>query len=88
MKWFGLILETRIILILYNRVEHFHERLDALNINYANHLYEISGQLQNEDEQLSYKLETVTKGKTILYTIDGTEPTFKSETYSNPIPIE
>jgi hexosaminidase len=70
-----------------NRVEHFHERLDALNINYANHLYELNGQLLNEEGLLSYKLETVTKGKTILYTIDGTEPTFKSETYSNPIPL-
>ena len=27
------------------RVEHFNNRLDALDINYANHLYEISGEI-------------------------------------------
>ena len=29
----------------HSRVEKFHERLEALDINYANHLYEIEGDI-------------------------------------------
>ncbi len=65
------------------RVEHFHKRLDALGINYANHLFEIEGNLKPE----GYELKTLTKGKTIRFTLDGSEPDLKSDVYSKPIPI-
>ncbi|WP_335975425.1 beta-N-acetylhexosaminidase [Gaetbulibacter jejuensis] len=68
------------------RVENFHKRLDALDINYANHLYEIEGELLSNDN-LSYQLKTLTDGKTIRYTLDGSEPTLQSEIYNQPIPI-
>jgi len=71
-----------------SRLEHFHERLDALDINYANHLYEIEGELQNENVGLSYRLQTTIKDKTIRYTIDGSNPTLQSEIYSEPIKID
>jgi len=69
------------------RVENFHKRLDALNINYANHLYEIEGELLSDDNGLSYQLQTLTNGKTIRFTLDGSEPTTNSEAYTKPIPI-
>lgn len=69
-----------------NRVEHFNKRLDALGINYANHLYEVEGKLIS-DENLSYQLNTLTKGKQIRYTIDGSEPHDKSNVYYEPIKI-
>jgi len=69
------------------RLENFHNRLDALNINYANHLYKIEGELISDDKGLSYQLQTLTEGKTIRFTVDGSEPIINSEIYNNPIPI-
>jgi len=70
------------------RVENFHERLDLLNINYANHLYEIQGKLISNNQGLNYNLKTVTEGKTIRYTLDNSEPISSSKIYSNSIPIK
>ncbi|WP_353776860.1 family 20 glycosylhydrolase [Winogradskyella sp. 3972H.M.0a.05] len=70
-----------------NRVENFHKRLDALDINYANHLYEINGQLKTGNGQISYQLETLTKGKEIRFTLDGSGPDNTSTVYTGPIPI-
>jgi len=61
--------------------------LDALNINYANHLYEIEGELLSDDNGLRHQLQTLTDGKTIRFTLDGSEPTIISEAYTKPIPI-
>lgn len=65
------------------RLEHFHKRLDALDINYANHLNEVEGELGTN----GYELKTFLKNKIIRYTIDGTEPSLTSEIYSEAIPI-
>ena len=65
------------------RLEQFHKRLDALDINYANHLYEVEG----EPGPNGYELKTMIKNKTIRYTTDGTAPTINSVVYSEAIPI-
>lgn len=65
------------------RVEHFHQRLDALDINYANHLYEVKGGVVDD----GYALKSILKNKTIRFTTDGTEPSLTSEVYSSAIPI-
>ncbi|MBT8244956.1 MAG: family 20 glycosylhydrolase [Winogradskyella sp.] len=69
------------------RVEDFHKRLYVLGINYANHLYEINGEMISINNESFYKLETLTEGKDIRYTLDGNEPTLKSEIYKAEIPI-
>ncbi|AXT20561.1 beta-N-acetylhexosaminidase [Flavobacteriaceae bacterium AU392] len=69
-----------------SRVENFNNRLDALDINYANHLYEIDGKLLNNNH-ISYQLNTILPGKDIKYTIDGSKPTINSEVYTEAIPI-
>jgi hexosaminidase len=69
------------------RVENFHERLDSLNINYANHLNEIEGELISKDSQLIYQMKTISKGKIIRFSLDGSEPTQSSEVYKKSIPI-
>lgn len=67
-----------------NRVEYFHKRLDAMDINYANHLYEIEGTL---NENQAYELSTKTIGKEIRFTTDGSEPDSSSKVYESPIPF-
>lgn len=67
-----------------NRVEYFRKRMDALDINYANHLYEVSGFLNDQQE---YELSTTTLGKEIRYTTDGTQPTPSSTLYQQAIPF-
>ena len=66
-----------------SRLEYFHKRLDALDINYANHLFEIEGDLIAE----GYQLKTLTKNKAIRFTLDGSKPSLNSDIYSKPIPI-
>jgi hexosaminidase len=70
-----------------SRLENFHQRLDALDINYANHLYEIEGDLISDEGKSYYELKTLTEGKSIRYTLDGSEPTINSKVYESKIPI-
>jgi len=70
-----------------SRLENFHQRLDALDINYANHLYEIEGDLISEEGKSYYELKTLTEGKSIRYTLDGSEPIINSKVYESKIPI-
>jgi hexosaminidase len=53
------------------RVEPFLERLDVLNINYANHLYDIEGVVLKNNTELFYTLKTPTDGKKIKYRINN-----------------
>jgi len=69
------------------RVENFHKRLEALDINYANHLYEIEGRMVSLNGETVYRLESITKGKTIRFSLDGSEPSLSSDIYTSEIPI-
>lgn len=71
-----------------NRVENFHERLDALNINYANHFYEVEGDIIKKDSTIFYKLSAPTQKFDIKFTTNNTEPTTESPTYLTPIQID
>ncbi|MDC8000399.1 family 20 glycosylhydrolase [Aequorivita todarodis] len=68
----------------FSRVEGFMKRLDALNINYANYLYEIDGKILKENDRVFYELSTPTKGKEIRYALNGASPTV----YTKPFLIE
>lgn len=69
------------------RVEHFNKRFDALDINYANHLYEIEGELISENNKNHYRLSTTLDDKTIYYTTNGSPVNLHSWVYEKPIPI-
>jgi hexosaminidase len=70
-----------------NRLVHFNRRLDIMNVNYANHLYEIKGALLNKNGQLTYQLKTTTNNK-IVYSLDGERPSYDGALeYNNPIKI-
>lgn len=69
------------------RLEHFNKRLDLLDVNYANHIYDIKGKLSLSDNLTSYSLATAIEDKNIHYTTDDSEPTFTSPIYQKPINI-
>ena len=69
------------------RLEHFNKSLDAMNVNYANHLYDVKGALISKNEKLTYALETTTDKK-IMYSLNGNTPVFsENSTYTKPIEI-
>jgi hexosaminidase len=55
------------------RLEPFMDRLSALEINYANHLYEIEGSIVKKEGAVFYELKTPTEGKEIYYTTNDSE---------------
>lgn len=69
------------------RVEYFNQRLDLFGVNYANHLYEISGQMTVENGKPFYELSTLIEGKPIRYTTDGSNPSMATKLYTEKIPI-
>ena len=71
-----------------SRLEFFNKRLDAKNVQYANHLYEVKGEFINKNGKVFYEFETITKGKDIRYTTDNSEPNSNSKIYEKPISIE
>ena len=71
-----------------NRLQYFQKRLDKLNVNYANHLYEISGKLLNTNGLLHYKLKIDSDQENIYFTTDGSNPTAKSTIYTNAIKVD
>jgi hexosaminidase len=67
-----------------SRVEPFMKRMDALAINYANHLYDVSGKVLKRNDSIFYELKTPIEGKKIVYT---TNLSSEEKTYDSPVPI-
>lgn len=66
------------------RLEQYFKRLDALDVRYANHLYEISGSYKQENDQYYYQLKSASQNSHIYYSTDGSFPTIP---YTSPIEI-
>ncbi len=67
-----------------SRVETFHQRLDALGVNYAHHLYKLISMIEKNDGQILYKLQTLSANKKIKFQKDYGE----IQTYQDPIPVQ
>ena len=67
------------------RLESYQKRLDAWDVNYANHIYEVKGEVQKNDGKLSYELTTTSDSYPIFYSTDGSDPNIK---YKNPIAVD
>ena len=67
-----------------SRLESYMKRLDVLDINYANHLYELEGNIQKENEKVYYNLTTPAKDNEIRYSVNNAEFT----PYNGPIVID
>mgnify|MGYP003683024449 CR=1 FL=1 len=70
------------------RLSHFHKRLDAQNVNYANHLYEVEGEIAKRNGNLVFDLQTIIRDKTIRYTTDESSPNLQSKKYTPYLPID
>lgn len=74
-----------------SKVENILPRLAALDINYANHLFDIKGQVIKNTDGIFYSLDTPIKGKEIVYKTNATklEPLGEDgeQQYNEPIHI-
>lgn len=68
-----------------NRVTQMNQRLQQQGVQYANHIYTLTGTMQRSKNALRFKLRNNAPDKEIRYTIDGTVPTIKSALYAKPI---
>ncbi|OIQ29396.1 MAG: beta-N-acetylhexosaminidase [Bacteroidetes bacterium MedPE-SWsnd-G2] len=70
------------------KIEPYFQRLDQLDINYANHLFDIKDSIYFHENNTIIKLHTEANNKKIRYTIDGSIPTIKSELYIDSITVK
>ena len=66
-----------------SKVEKILPRLQSLDINYANHLYDITGKISKENGAISFELSSEAKGKPITYSINDS----KEIPYTEPLTI-
>ncbi|MBT8256345.1 MAG: beta-N-acetylhexosaminidase [Bacteroidia bacterium] len=67
-----------------DRVEHFIPRFEALNINAANHLYQVEMEIVKRNGKAFFELNTPTSNKEIFYRIDDGE----AQRYDAPVAID
>ena len=70
------------------RWEHFRSRLELLDIKYANHIYDINGNLTIDKESIKYTLTTLLSDKDVRYTTNGSYPDSSSKRYERPIELK
>ena len=63
-----------------HRLEQYQKRLDQLEVNYANHIYSVKGELTNVKDHLTYELNTTSSSYPIYY---STDKSFPSKLYSD-----
>ena len=68
-----------------HRLEQYQKKLDQLEVNYANHIYSVKGELINSKGNLAYQLSTTSSSYPIYY---STDESFPSKLYSDPIKVD
>ena len=68
-----------------HRLEQYQKRLDQLDVNYANHIYSVEGELTYVNDHLTYELNTTSSSYPIYY---STDKSFPSKLYSDPIKVD
>ncbi len=70
------------------RLSAYLPRLDAMNVNYANHLYEVKTDIAPVEKGVSVSLSSLAPNSKIYYTLNGKEPTPSDGTlYVDPIKL-
>ncbi len=70
------------------RLEHVNERLRMLDYNFANHLYEIEGNVNVTNDSMFYSLKAESDQFPIFYTLDESTPSEEAIKYDEPIKID
>jgi hexosaminidase len=73
--------------LFLSKLEYFNKRLDLLAVHYANHLYDVTGDVLPVQEGVRYTLRNTIDTKEIRYTLDGSEPTQHSKRFMRPIDV-
>ncbi|MDB4709636.1 family 20 glycosylhydrolase [Flavobacteriaceae bacterium] len=68
-----------------HRLEQYQKRLDQLDVNYANHIYSVKGELTYVNDRLTYELNTTSSSYPIYY---STDESFPSQLYFDPIKVD
>lgn len=63
-------------------------RLDMKKVNYARHVFEIRGTVENSDHKVAVTLNSELDSGRIFYTLDGSSPTLQSTPYQAPVIID
>lgn len=69
------------------RLEHFQKRMDVLDVNYANHLYDINSEIQFNENGIQLELKPESNSNPIFYTTNGSEPNLRSYKYENALTV-
>jgi hexosaminidase len=67
------------------RLEFYQKRLDKLDVNYANHLYEVKGEFKTTNKKLTYELKSTSKTHKIYYSLNNDALT---TLYKKPIIVD
>ncbi len=69
------------------RVINEFKTLDKMGVNYARSIYNINGKVIAADNGIVYELSTSQSPSGIRYTVNETDPSANSSTYTNPVPV-
>ena len=70
-----------------NRLKVHTGRLDLKKVNYAKHVFEVTGKITGSDKGVQVALDSKLEGGKIFFTTDSTAPTPRSTPYAQPIPV-
>jgi len=71
-----------------SRVAVHIQRLEAMGLHPANHLYELNSTIQPHEGNVKISLNALAKDPSIYYTLDDSQPSPKSNLYNQPIVME
>ncbi len=70
-----------------SRLSRYLPHLDAMKVNYANHLFEVKTDISAAKNGISVALSSLAADAKIYYTLDGKAPDAKSKLYKKPITL-
>jgi hexosaminidase len=80
--------DQRDLLAFTKRLSTHIDRLQAMGINSANHMYDMKSAIQPKEGKVEVDLFTHAPNSTIRYSLDGSEPVQSSPLFENPLQID
>ena len=80
--------ETKNFEQFISRLSPHINRLEAMDINTANHLYDLNSSIAPVDGKVEVALNLLAKDADIYYSLNNSEPTMQSTLYKTPITVD